>query len=92
MSEVNSLDKIAREEVGQGLISIAKQIPSYREQPRQFKAPVNPPSYHKQESPTSGASFSVISDHFRQQLKNIIFNDADMPLRVADSKSIVSKG
>ncbi|UYV70481.1 K02A2.6-like, partial [Cordylochernes scorpioides] len=40
----------------------------------------------------SGASFSVISDHFRQQHKKTMFSDAGMTLRVADGKYIVSKG
>ncbi|UYV83328.1 hypothetical protein LAZ67_23000576, partial [Cordylochernes scorpioides] len=40
----------------------------------------------------SGASFSVISDHFRQQHKKTMFSDAGMILRVADGKYIVSRG
>ncbi|UYV61797.1 K02A2.6-like, partial [Cordylochernes scorpioides] len=40
----------------------------------------------------SGASFSVISDHFRQQHKKTMFSDAGMTLRVADGKYIVSRG
>ncbi|UYV62540.1 hypothetical protein LAZ67_2000988 [Cordylochernes scorpioides] len=40
----------------------------------------------------SGASFSVISDHFRQQHKKTMFSDAGMTLRVADGKYLVSRG
>ncbi|UYV66564.1 K02A2.6-like [Cordylochernes scorpioides] len=40
----------------------------------------------------NGASFSVISDHFRQQHKMTMFSDAGMTLRVADGKYIVSRG
>ncbi|UYV71739.1 hypothetical protein LAZ67_9000200, partial [Cordylochernes scorpioides] len=40
----------------------------------------------------SGASFLVISDHFRQQHKKTMFSDAGMTLKVADGKYIVSRG
>ncbi|UYV63096.1 hypothetical protein LAZ67_2003113 [Cordylochernes scorpioides] len=40
----------------------------------------------------SGSSFSVISDRLRRQLKNTMFKDSGMTLKVADGKNVTSIG